>query len=103
MTVKMAQKRAGMPPNTPPPPPPKGPKNGTMESKRHQNDPKMMPKLCLNDPKVTPSDPDRPKKKGPKMAYIAADRSKMAQKGSKKGQKGQRKPFKSHVDLHKIA
>ena len=84
--------------------------------KRPQNAAKTMPKWSLSDPKVTL---DRPKNcpKSPKSLqnylkrilfwsqiwpYIAPDMSKMAQKGSKRGQSGQ-KPFKSHLHLHQIA
>ena len=82
---------------------PKRPQNGVKTTpKRPQNDAKMIPKWPQSDPgstqkwsKITPKSSQNGPMLVPKWPYVAPDRVKMAQKGSKGGQKGPKTVQKS--------
>ena len=95
---------------------PKGPKKttkrGQNDAETTPNDAETMPKWSLSDPKVTPestkidlkSPHNHPKHDPslvPKWPYIARDRVKNGQRGSKRGQKGPKTVQKSQMTSSK--
>ena len=67
---------------------PKRSKKGLeMELKRHQTDPKTMPKWSLSDPKVTVCGPKMVKKPPQNDAILVSDTVEKGSKTVKKGQK----------------
>ena len=83
-----------------------------MESKRHQNDPEMMPKRCRNEPQVTQNDPGSTQKWSkitpkwphsvPKGRFMGTKRAQKRPKMSK-NVGNDKKMLKCHLDLHQSA